>query len=136
MFSLWREIADPVKTILAAFWKTSRWLFILSIVIIILSSLVSISAPYLFSRLIDQLQLDFQLNQLLLAFILYAILLGSAAALQNLVQYISLVLSQNLGFITSTLFFENLIKKTTEFFTDNNPTQIHSAMQSGTHGIL
>ncbi|MCF6326341.1 MAG: ABC transporter ATP-binding protein/permease [Devosiaceae bacterium] len=136
MFSFWREIADPVKTILAAFWKTSRWLFVFTIVIIILSSLASVSAPYLFSRLIDQLQSDFQLNQLLLAFILYAILLGSAAALKNLVEYISLVISQNLSFAASTLFFEKLIKKTTEFFTDNNPAQIHSAQQSGTQALL
>ncbi len=136
MFSLWREIADPVKTILAEFWKTSRWLFIFSIVIVILSSLVSVSAPYLFSRLIDQLQLEFQLNQLLLAFILYAVLLGSAAALKNLVEYIAVIISENLDFTASTLFFDNLIKKTTEFFIDNNPAEIQSALKSGAQALL
>ncbi len=131
----WRTTIDPVQTIFFSFWKSSRWMLVLSASIVFLAAITSVAAPYIFSRLIDQLQLNFQLEQLLLGFALYALLLGLAAAFQNMVQYMSLIISQNLGFIASTSFFEKLVKKTAAFFIDHNPAEIRSAQTRGEQAL-
>ena len=100
----WRTVTAPAQTIIGAFWKTSRWMLALAASIVFLAAITSVAAPYVFSRLIDQLQQSFQLEQLFLFFVAYALLLGLAAAFQNMVQYMSLTISQNLGFIASTSF--------------------------------
>lgn len=127
----WRTITGTVQTIFLSFWKTSRWILLLSVCIIFLSAISSIAAPYVFSRLIDQLRLDFQPDRVLVGFVLYAVLLGFSAALQNLVQYMSLITSQNLGFVSNTGFFKKLVKKTTAFFIEHNPAEILNAQTTG-----
>jgi|GEM_PF-5084765 len=43
--------------------------------------------------------------------------------------------SGNLGFITSTRFFERVLKKTTVFFVEHNPAEIQSANTRGSRAL-
>lgn len=135
MKTSWRIIADPVTYIFAAYWRQSRWVLALVVSVVLLSAITSIAAPYVFSRLIDQLSGEFVLSTLLLGFVVYAVLLGASTALNSIVRYMSLFLSENLSFIAATSFFEKLVKKTTAFFIDHNPTEIQSAQQKGVQGL-
>lgn len=105
---------SPVAEILVAYWK-SDWRALLSVVaIVLLSSASSIAAPYLFSRLIDRLPKESVAIDLAWAFIIYAALVGLASALLRIVQFLSVITAENLGFITSTQFFDRILKKRAE----------------------
>lgn len=123
-------LPPPVTEILSAYWKTDRRLLMLVAAIVVLSSLVTVAAPYLFSRLIDRISMD---GALALAgwFVLYAVMLGAGSILQNTVQYLSFLSGENLGFITSTRYFARLLKKTSSFFLDYNAAELQVAGEKG-----
>ncbi len=123
-------VPPPVAEILGAYWKADRRLLLLIAGSVLLSSLASVAAPYLFSRLIDRLPID-GASALAGGFLLYAIILGAASALQNAVQYLSFLSGENLGFITSTRYFARLLKKTNSFFLDYNAAELQVAGEKG-----
>ncbi|WP_295380886.1 ABC transporter ATP-binding protein [uncultured Stenotrophomonas sp.] len=123
-------VPPPVAEILGAYWKADRRLLLLIAGSVLLSSLASVAAPYLFSRLIDRLPID-GASALAGGFLLYAIILGAASALQNTVQYLSFLSGENLGFITSTRYFARLLKKTNSFFLDYNAAELQVAGEKG-----
>ncbi len=116
-------VPPPVAEILGAYWKTDRRLLLLIAGSVALSSLASVAAPYLFSRLIDRLPSD-GVDALAGGFLLYAVMLGAGSVLQNTVQYLSFLSGENLGFITSTRYFARLLKKTNSFFLDHNAAEL------------
>ncbi|AOF91782.1 ABC transporter ATP-binding protein [Sinorhizobium sp. RAC02] len=132
----WRLIAAPVKHILADYWHASRGLLALVAAIVFLSAIASIAAPYLFSRLIDQLTADRFAETLALGFVVYALLIGAAAALQYMVQYLSYMSAENLSFIAGTSLFARLLKKRAAFFVEHNPAEIESAGQRGQGAMM
>ena len=121
--------------ILFNYWKVSRWTLALVALIVFLSSIASVAAPYVFSRLIDRLTAETWFETIAAGFALYALLLGLTHALQNMVQFLSLMNSENLGFIAGTSFFERLLKKTVCFFIDHNPAEIESAQARGQEAL-
>lgn len=64
-------------------------------------------------------------------FVVYAILLGLGSALQHMVQYLSFMSAENLGFIFGTRYFECILKKTAAFFIERNPAEIQVAGEKG-----
>ena len=84
-------LPPPVTEILAAYWKADRRLLLLIAATVVLSSLATVAAPYLFSRLIDRISAE-DLRELAAWFLLYAVMLGAASILQNTVQYLSCLL--------------------------------------------
>lgn len=120
-------VDPPVPEILRAYWKADRPLLLFVGAIVALSSLAAVSAPYLFSRLVDRISQEDGATSLAVGFGLYAVLMGVAAALQHMVQYLSFVTAENLGFIASTRFFERLLRKTPAFFIEHNSVQIQGA---------
>lgn len=124
-------ILSPISEILRAYWKSDRWMLLIVAVVVLLSSSASVGAPYLFSRLIDRLPQEGAAAALAWGFVIYAALLGVASALQHMVQYLSFMSAENLGFITGTRFFERLLKKTTGFFIEHNPAEIENASARG-----
>ncbi|HEV7251299.1 MAG TPA: ABC transporter ATP-binding protein [Shinella sp.] len=132
----WRLIAAPVKHVLVSYWRSSRGLLALVAAIVFLSAISSVAAPYLFSRLVDTLTADRFAEVLAAGFVLYALLIGASAALQNMVQYLSFMSAQNLSFIASTSLFERLLKKSAAFFTEHNPAEIESAGQRGEGAMM
>lgn len=127
---------SPVAEILFAYWKSDRWALLAVVTIVLLSSASGIAAPFLFSRLIDQLpKQDFALD-LAWAFIGYAVLIGFASALQRIVQFLSVITAENLGFITSTQFFNRILKKRADFFIAHNPAEIQNAAAQGRGALV
>ncbi len=124
-------VFTPISEILRAYWKSDRWTLLLVAVVVFLSSVASVAAPFLFSRLIDRLPQDGAVSSLAWGFVIYAVLLGVASALQHMVQYLSFMSAENLGFITGTRFFGRLLRKTAVFFVEHNPAEIQNAASRG-----
>lgn len=124
-------VLSPVSEVLRAYWKSDRWTLLLVAVVVFLSSVASVAAPYLFSRLVDRLPEEGAMTALAWGFVIYAVLLGLSSALQHMVQYLSFMSAENLGFITGTRFFERLLKKTAVFFVEHNPAEIQNASARG-----
>ncbi len=126
---------NPITEVLRAYWKADRWMLLTVAAVVVLSSATAVAAPYLFSRLIDALSHHGAMHALMAGFVVYAVLLGLSSALQRVVQYLAFMTSGNLGFITSTRFFERVLKKTTAFFVEHNPAEIQSANTRGSRTL-
>ncbi|MGY5804787.1 ABC transporter ATP-binding protein [Rhizobium sp. LEGMi12c] len=129
------SVLVPINEALRAYWKSDRWMILTCVLVVLLSSVSSVAAPYLFSRIVDRLPQDGAVRGVVLGLVIYAALMGLASALQHMVQYLSLMTSQNLGFITRTRFFELILRKTTTFFIEHNPSEIQSAAASGASAL-
>lgn len=125
------SVVAPISEILRAYWKSDRWMLLAVSCVVFLSSIASVAAPYLFSRLIDRLPQDGYAATLAWGFAVYAVLLGVASALQHMMQYLSFMSAENLGFITATRFFDRILKKTATFFIEHNPAEIQNASSRG-----
>ncbi|WP_332717674.1 ABC transporter ATP-binding protein [Pelagibacterium mangrovi] len=128
-------ISPPIRTILSHYLKTARLILLAVLATTMLGSLASIAAPYLFSRLIDQLTLAAAITGLLWAFMAYAVLMGAAYALQRMSSFLTFMTAESLNFVTSTSFFARLVEKTSSFFLDHNPAEIESAQQKGSSAL-
>ena len=101
------------------------------VVVVLISSAASVAAPYLFSRAIDQLPKDHASGELLYALFSYAALIGIASVLSRVVQYLSVIISENLGYFVSTELFARILRKRSEFFIEHNPAEIQNAVGQG-----
>ena len=128
-------IFHPVKEILRDFWKFSYLTILLIAAVVIISSLSSVYAPYLFSRLVDEAASSASYESLLYGFIAYALFMGLGHALQHSINYLSAMCSESLSFIASISFFKRLARKRADFFLDHNPTEIQSAQARGTDAL-
>ncbi|OCP19357.1 MULTISPECIES: ABC transporter transmembrane domain-containing protein [unclassified Ensifer] len=106
-------------------------MLLLVAVVVFFSSVASVAAPYLFSRLVDGLPREGAVATLAWGFVAYGVLLGIASALQHMMQYLSFMSAENLGFISSTRFFERILRKTSAFFVEHNPAEIQNASTRG-----
>jgi ABC-type multidrug transport system fused ATPase/permease subunit len=130
-----REMLGPLRFILGRYWTQAHWLLIGIAALVIVSSVSSIAAPYLFSRLIDTLQAGNWPETLFWGFVVYAGLLGLGTALQSVVSYMSMMSAETLQYIASTSFFGRLLKKQVAFFIEHNPVAIQSAQNRGAGAI-
>lgn len=101
------------------------------VVVILVSSAASVAAPYLFSRAIDQLPKGGASGELLYALFSYAALVGIASVLSRVVQYLSAITNENLGYFVSTELFARILRKRAEFFIEHNPAEIQNAVGQG-----
>lgn len=129
------SILEPINEILRAYWKSDRRMLFVCVSVVFLSSISSVAAPYVFSRIIDRLPHDGAVKGVVLGLLTYAVLLGAASALQHMAQYLSLMSSQNLGFITRTRFFARILTKTSAFFVEYNPSEIQTASAGGSGAL-
>ncbi|WP_245471340.1 ABC transporter ATP-binding protein [Bradyrhizobium genosp. SA-3] len=122
---------SPISEILHAYWRSDRWLLLVVVAVALISSATSVAAPYVFSYLIDRLPRGRDMSALAWGFAGYAVLLGVASALQRMLQYLSFMTAENLGFIAATGFFDRILRKTAAFFLEHNPVEIQSAAARG-----
>lgn len=101
-------IAPPLKTILSRYLKTARLALFAVLVTTMLGTFATIGAPYLFSRLIDQLASASVATGLVWAFMAYALLMGAAYAFQRMSSFLTFMTSESLNYVTSTSFFARL----------------------------
>lgn len=128
-------ISPPLRTILSKYLKTARRVLFAVLVTTMLGTLTAIGAPYLFSRLIDQLTSESVAGDLIWGFMAYAVLMGAAYTFQRMSSFLTFMTSESLNFVTSTSFFARLIEKTSSFFLDHNPAEIESAQQKGASAL-
>jgi ATP-binding cassette subfamily B protein len=130
-----QEMLEPLRYILSRYWKRAHWLLIGVAVLVMISSVSAVGAPYLFSRLIDTLQAGNWPETLFFGFVIYAVLLGVAVTLQSVVSYMSWMSAETLQYIASTSFFSRLLRKQVAFFVEHNPVAIQSAQNRGAGAI-
>ena len=128
-------IAPPLKTILGRYLRTAKLILVAVLIITLLGSLASIAAPYLFSRLIDNIDATSLASGLIWAFMGYALLMGLGFALQRMSAFLTFMTSESLDFVSSTAFFEQLVGKASSFFLDHNPAEIQSAQHKGSAAL-
>ena len=131
----WSEMLGPLRVILARYWARARWMLIGIAALVMVSSVSSVAAPYIFSRLIDTLQADNWAQTILWGFVGYAVLLGLATALQSAVSYMSMMSAETLQYVASTSFFSRLLRKRIGFFIEYNPVAIQAAQNRGAGAI-
>jgi ATP-binding cassette, subfamily B, bacterial len=127
----WCDAAKPLSAILTEYWRQSKWTLIAVTTLAILASLLSVGAPYVFSKLIDRLPATPDAQTIISGFFFYAILLGLATILNHAVGYLTFLTSENLNYICGVAFFDRILKKSSDFFIDHNPVEIESAQSRG-----
>lgn len=131
----WPEMLGPLRVILARYWARARWMLIGIAALVMVSSVSSVAAPYVFSRLIDTLQADNWAQTILWGFVGYAVLLGLATALQSAVSYMTMMSAETLQYVAATSFFARLLRKRIGFFIEYNPVAIQAAQNRGAGAI-
>jgi ABC-type multidrug transport system fused ATPase/permease subunit len=135
MDATWSEMIGPLGYIYKRYWGEAKLLLAGVAVIVLLSSVAGIAAPYVFSRLIDTLRADNWGESIVWAFVAYGILFGLSQALSSMVNYMAMMSAENLNFIAGTAFFERLLRKTISFFIDYNPAEIQQAKSRGQNAV-
>ncbi|MBD8553211.1 ABC transporter ATP-binding protein [Rhizobium sp. CFBP 8762] len=131
----YREMFGPARIVLASYWASAKWILLLTAAIIVLSSLASVAAPYVFSRIIDRMNGGIHAETLVLGFLLYAGLMGLSHALDGLTSALSYITSQSLMYTTSVRFFDRILKKTPVFFVTHNPAEVQNANGEGASSL-
>jgi ATP-binding cassette subfamily B protein len=126
-----QKVKEPLRQILGDFWGSSYGTLVLVVITVIASSAASVSAPYLFSRLINQLSAGGWERTIAIGVTAYAVLIGLALALQHIVQFLSYMSAEKLGLVARTRFFKRLIRKSIHFFVEHNPAEIQATQMAG-----
>jgi ATP-binding cassette, subfamily B, bacterial len=128
-------VLAPISEILVAYWRSDRWMLLILAVVVLLSSVASVGAPYLFARLVDRLSQEGFVTTLTWGLVAYALLLGIALALRDTAMYLSITGGENISFIAGTSFFQRLLKKTATFFVEHNAAEIENANVRGQRAL-
>lgn len=124
-----------VRLVLEAYWREARRTTLLVIGATVVGALAAITAPYLFSRAVDALTTGTGTGAALHLLLLYALLVGVAAALGQAARFLILLCAERLAFMANTAFFSALLRKTPDFFLEHNSAEIGSARQSGAQAL-
>ncbi|PYE36034.1 ABC-type multidrug transport system fused ATPase/permease subunit [Rhizobium sp. PP-F2F-G38] len=125
-----------VRSILADFWRASRGMLLLVSVLTMVTAVVAVAGPYVFSRMIDRMQPGALAETVGLGLVAYAVLVGLSSALQRAQNYLAHVCGEHLSLIVSTSLFERLLHKTAPFFVEHNPVEIETAGQRGDQALV
>lgn len=128
-------VSPPLKAILGQYLRTAKVILAIVVVLTILGSLTGITAPFLFSRLIDQLDPANLSEGLIWGFVAYAVLMGASYTIQRMSSFLTFMTSESLNFVTSTAFFERIAGKASGFFLDHNPVEIETAQHRGLESL-
>jgi ABC-type multidrug transport system fused ATPase/permease subunit len=129
------EVLAPMRHIYGRYWRRSWWLLALVAVIVLASAITGVAAPYIFSRMIDNLQSGSLGETIVWGFAAYAALFGLSTALSSIVNYMAMMSAENLNYIAGVSFFQKLLKKQVSFFIEHNPAEIQSAKSRGQTAI-
>src|SRR6218665_3384665 len=131
----WPEMVAPLKYIYGQYWAQARLILAGVALVVFLSAIAGVTAPYLFSRLIDTMQAGTWGETIVWAFVGYGILFGLSQALSGMVNYMGKKSAESLNFIAGTAFFGRILRKTIAFFIDHNPAEIQQAKSRGQNAI-
>lgn len=131
-------IKNAFTRILINFWSFSKLYIIIAVICIIVSSTLFVLAPYSFSSTIDVYaasKYNLIVNIIFQGFLIYSVLIGLSLIFKNAINYLSLIISQNINHIAATSFFNKIIKKNSMFFLQHNPTAIQAVQTQGSQSI-
>lgn len=131
----WSLIWPPLRAIYARFLAEERWMLAGVALVVLLSAVLAVSTPYVFSRLIDQLTAGDVAAAVLMGFLGYALLRGLLTVTGYSINYLSVIAAENLNFIAATQFFAVLLRKPGSFFIDHNPVAIQTARGQGQNAV-
>ena len=131
----WTSVVPPLKAIYGRFWREAHWMLGGIAVIVVGAALCAVATPYVFSRLIDALDVRDLPVALVWMFAGYAALRGLMTVLGYTVNYMSLIAAENLNFIAATSFFAALLRKPGSFFIEHNPVEIQTARGEGQNAV-
>jgi len=129
------SIWPPLKAIGRRFLSEHGWLMGGLALALVLAAMLNIFAPYVFSRLVDELAGDSLAIGVLWGFGFYALLRGLGVTFDRSVQFLSIIAAENLNFIAGTRFLEKLLEKPGTFFIEHNPVQIQTARAQGQNAL-
>ncbi|QIC71753.1 ATP-binding cassette domain-containing protein [Acinetobacter indicus] len=124
--------------ILVNLWKISKIYIVIIVFSIVASSMLLVLGPYIFSNIIDSYngsEESLIVKNIFIGFLLYSILIGLSLIFKNTINYLSIVISQNVNYIAATSFFKNIIKKRSIFFIKHNPTEIQAIQNQGSQAV-
>ncbi|WP_224703549.1 ABC transporter ATP-binding protein [Devosia aquimaris] len=131
----WSMIWPPLKSIYGRFLAEERWMLAGVALVVLVSAVLAVATPYVFSRLIDQLTAGDVAGGVLLGFLAYALMRGVLTISGYSINYLSVIAAENLNFIAATQFFSVLLRKPGSFFIDHNPVAIQTARGQGQNSV-
>lgn len=131
----WTTIWLPVRAIYRHFLGGARWMLIGTTLVILVGALIGVATPYIFSRLVDELAAGNLAAGLVAGFVAYAVMRGFETLFGYATNYLSLMMAENLSFITATEFFAKLLRKPGTFFIEHNPVAIQTARSQGESAV-
>ena len=131
----WSTIWPPLKSIYAIFLRQERWMLVGIAMVVLVSAILAVVTPYVFSRLVDMLAAGNLPAGILMGFIGFALLRGIATIAGYSVNYLAIIAAENLNYIAATSFFATLLRKPGGFFIDHNPVEIQTARNQGENAV-
>ncbi len=132
----WRDALVPVRVIFGEYLSKAKGTLFFVTIVIILSSITGVVAPYIFSRLIDQLTTDAFAVTLIYGFAVYAVLIGFADLLDRTTNHMSFLTAERLYLFTVGHFFRKICRKHIGFFIDHNAAEITSTKNKGSTSLF
>ena len=127
----WTSVLPALRAIYGRFLRETRWMLAGVVLVVLVSSVISIATPYVFSRLVDTLGQRSLPATLAWMFVGYAAMRGIGQMTMYSVNYLSVMAAEDLNFIAATSFFAALLRKPGSFFIEHNPVEIQSARGEG-----
>ncbi|OTG87118.1 hypothetical protein B9T31_05795 [Acinetobacter sp. ANC 4558] len=120
-----------INSILKRFFIQEKIHFFSLILVIVISSVLSVLAPYIFSLVINEINENNYLTQFSTGLFIYAILIGLSLVFKDAVTYIAVIMAEKIKYISSMIFFNKLIQKSSTFFIKYNPAEIQAMQDIG-----
>lgn len=114
--------------------NSKKYIFLLCCSILV-STVLTVLAPYTFASIIDRITLNNSIESIGFGFFIYALLIGLSLIFKETVTYISIIVAETLNYISSTNFFKKIIRKDSHFFIMHNPTEIQAMQNQGTFAL-
>ncbi|WP_349963183.1 ABC transporter ATP-binding protein [Rhizobium sp. ZPR3] len=126
------QVRNALSHVLKQFVRRSYGMLILAFLVIVGSATCAVLAPYVFSSAIDGITASSAASGLLTGFASYAVVMGLSLTLSQMVKYLAAMTAESLTRVSSTSFFEKLLRKEAAFFIEQNAAEIQSAQAQGT----
>lgn len=94
--------------------NSKKYIFLLCCSILV-STVLTVLAPYTFASIIDKITLNNSIESIGFGFFIYALLIGLSLIFKETVTYISIIVAETLNYISSTNFFKKIIRKDSHF---------------------
>jgi len=104
-----------INSILKRFFIQEKIHFFSLILVIVISSVLSVLAPYIFSLVINEINENNYLTQFSTGLFIYAILIGLSLVFKDAVTYIAVIMAEKIKYISSMIFLINLFKNRQHF---------------------